>query len=182
MASSRTWDQKTIRPLEVAYNEYMRTYIGCMASTPIPVLRSISRFPLLRDKILADTAMVILKAEAQNNILAEDYKQWNGSAPEWTPFGSVEKMLKSKIAKGIKIKIHPQMILQSKILEKLTKCNFHLGTRESALELHKQGMLIPQDPDIAIWTDGNLTRDCPDMDPICGAAALVQISNTDVDK
>ena len=74
------------------------------------------------------------------------------------------------------------MILQSKILEKLTKCNFHVGTRESALELHEQGMLIPQDPDIAIWTDRSLTGECPDMDPNCGAAALVQISNTDVDK
>ena len=91
--------KQTIRPLELAYNEYMRTYTGCMITTPVPVLYAISRFPLFQDKILADTAIAILKAKAQGTILAEDYDHWNGSAPEWTPFGSVGKILKSRIAK-----------------------------------------------------------------------------------
>ncbi|MEN9639129.1 MAG: hypothetical protein RLZZ262_997 [Bacteroidota bacterium] len=171
--------KQTIRPLELAYNEYMRTYTGCMVTTPIPVLHAISRFPLFQDKILADTAIAILKAKAQGTILAEDYDQWNGSAPEWTPFSSVQKILKSRIAEGINIAIHPQQIIKPNILEKLSQCNFHLGTKLSALELHKQGKLIPQVQDITIWTDGSLNRDVivPEIGLECGAAALVQVSN-----
>ena len=77
--------KQTIRPLEIAYHEYMRTYTGCMATTPIPVLYAISKFPLLQDKIISETALIILNAKAQNNIVAEDNERWNGSAPEWTP-------------------------------------------------------------------------------------------------
>jgi hypothetical protein len=168
--------KQTIRPLEAAYNEYMRTYTGCMATTPIPVLHAISRFPLLQDKILIDTAMTIIKAKAQSTVLAEDYEHWNGVAPEWTPFGSVDKMIKSR-TKGIATGIHPQVITKPDILEKLSKCKFHLGNRETALALHKQGLLIPNSPDIAIWTDGSLQRDCEIID--CGAAATVHITNRD---
>ena len=68
--------KRTMRPLKIAYNEYMRTYTGCMKSTPIPVLHAISRFPLLQDKIMTDSALTVIKAEAQNNILGEDYRRW----------------------------------------------------------------------------------------------------------
>jgi hypothetical protein len=56
--------KSTMRPLELAHNEYIRTYTGCMKSTPIPVLQAISRFPILKDKIMADSALTVIKAEA----------------------------------------------------------------------------------------------------------------------
>ena len=168
--------QQTIRPLEVAYNEYMRTYTGCLATTPIPVLHAISKFPLLQDKILVDTARTKIKAKAQSTVLAEDYEHWNGLAPEWTPFGSVDKMIKSR-TKGVATGIHPQIITKPDVLEKLSKCKFHLGNRETALALHKQGLLIPNSPDIAIWTDGSLQRECEIID--CGAAATVHSTSRD---
>ena len=147
-----------------------------MATTPIPVLYVISKSPLLQDKIISETALVILKAKAQNNIVAEDYERWNGSAPEWTPYGSVNKILKSR-AKGRETSIHPQIIVSSQILEKLTKCKFHLGSRNTAVELHKQGLLIPHQPDISIWTDGSLSREgaITSNEHICGAVSIVHI-------
>ena len=36
--------KETIHPLEMAYNEYKRTYTGCMTTTNIAVLHAISRF------------------------------------------------------------------------------------------------------------------------------------------
>ena len=77
-----------MRPLEHAYNEYMRTYTGSMKSTPIPVLQAISKFPLLKDKIMTDSALTVIKAEAQDNILGEDYRKWDqhGCVTDgWTP-------------------------------------------------------------------------------------------------
>jgi len=82
-----------MRPLEHAYNEYMRTYTGCMKSTPIPVLQAISKFPFL---IMTDSALTVIKAEAQNNILGEDYRKWDqhGCLTDgWTPFGLVRKAI-----------------------------------------------------------------------------------------
>jgi hypothetical protein len=120
--------------------------------------------------------MVILKAKAQNNILAEDYEQWNGTAQEWTPYSSVNKMVKAR-AKGIETQIHPQLIIPTQVQEKLAKCNFHLATKKAALELHKQGRFIPDHTDISIWTDGNLSREGAVSydDLICGVAATVHI-------
>ena len=84
-------------------------------------------FPLLRDRIITDTALTIIKAKAQNNQLGNDYDQWNGAAPDWTPFGSVAKALRcvAKSSGGI----HPQTIIKSETLEELAKCKFHLGNR-----------------------------------------------------
>jgi hypothetical protein len=77
----------TMRPLELAYNEYMRTYPGCMSTTPIPLLYAISGFPILQDKIITQSTLTILKAEAQGNLLGQDYTKWHtsgGKADGWT--------------------------------------------------------------------------------------------------
>ena len=84
--------KSTIKPLELAYKEYMRTYTGCMRSTPIPLLHAISRFPLLLDKILTESAGTLIKAEAQGNLLGKDYRDWDSEGcltDGWTPFGRI---------------------------------------------------------------------------------------------
>jgi len=55
----------------------MRTYSGCIRSTPIPLLYAISGFPLLDDKVMTFSALTVLKAEAQDNILGQDYRIWD---------------------------------------------------------------------------------------------------------
>ena len=69
--------KSTIKPLELAYKEYMKTYTGCMRSSLIPLLHAISRFPLLLDKILTESAVALIKAEAQGNLLGKDYREWD---------------------------------------------------------------------------------------------------------
>jgi len=61
--------KETIHPLKIAYHAYMRTYTGCMPSTPIEVLYAISRFPILEDKIITASAITVIKAEAQGTLL-----------------------------------------------------------------------------------------------------------------
>jgi hypothetical protein len=82
-------------------------------------------------------------------------------------------------AKKYEAKVHPQIIIDSITLEGLSKCKFNIFTRETAIELHKRNQLIPEHPDIAIWTDGSLIRNSMNGIPIiyAGAAAIVHISN-----
>jgi len=63
-----------------------------MRSTPIPLLHAISRFPLLLDKILTESAVTLIKAEAQGNLLGKDYRDWDSEGcltDGWTPFGRI---------------------------------------------------------------------------------------------
>ncbi len=172
----------TKRPLELAYHEYMRAYTGCIRSTPIPVLYAISKFPLLEDKIITDSALTVLKAEAQGNLVGKDYRRWDREgcmADGWTPFGKVRKAIEHR-AKKYKTKIHSQEIVQSSTLERLSRCQFHLGNCESALKKHQEGKLIPANIDIAIWTDGSLNREeimSDDEETASGAAAIIYIAD-----
>src|SRR5205809_8076523 len=67
--------------------------------------------------------------------------------------------------------------------KKLTKCKFNLSNREEAMLKHKKGELIPANLDIALWTDGSLHRHgtlfSESEEPVAGAAAILQISDTD---
>ena len=117
----------------------MRTYTDCMKSTPISVLRAISRFPLLKDKIMTDSALTVIKAEAQNNILGKDYRDWDTKGCHtggWTPFGLVREAIEN-VTEKYESTIHHQAILSSDILEKLAKCKFNLSNREEAMTKHK---------------------------------------------
>ena len=103
--------KQTIRALQLAYHEYMRTYTGCMRSTPISLLYAISRFPLLQDKIITSSALTVIKAEAQGNLLGEDYRTWDQAGCDtdgWTPFGRVRFALERSLAKKFDSRIHPR--------------------------------------------------------------------------
>ena len=63
--------------------------------------------------------------------------------------------LERTLAKEYDTKIHPQVIIDSKTLEGLNKCKFNISSREAAIKLHQLGKLIPENLDIAIWTDGS---------------------------
>lgn len=159
----------------------MRTYSGCISSTPIPILHAISKFPLLEDKITTDLTLAVLTAEAQGNILGKDYRTWDEEgclADGWTPFGKVRDAVERK-AKKYNSRIHPQGLIPSDILEHLTKCEFNMSNRTTAMVKHKAGELITRNPDIAIWTDGSLNRDALIVgeEPTSGAAATVYISD-----
>ena len=99
--------KETIRPLQIAYHEYMRTYTGCMRSTPIPLLHAISRFPILKDRIVTDSALTVTKAETQGTLLGEDYRIWDKTGCDvdgWTPFGRVRYALEKTAAKKYEAK------------------------------------------------------------------------------
>ena len=122
--------KSTIKPLELAYKEYMRTYTGCMRSTPIPMLHAISRFPLLPDKILTESAVTLIKAEAQGNLLGKYYRDWDseGCLTEgWTPFGQIRYAIEKTGARIFESRIHPQQIIDAETLESLNKCKFVLN-------------------------------------------------------
>ena len=153
-----------------------------MRSTPISLLYAISRFPLLQDKIITSSALIVIKAEAQGNLLGEDYRTWDQAGCDtdgWTPFRRVRFALERSLAKKFDSRIHPQEIIDAQTLEGLVKCKFHITTRDSAIRLHEEGRLIPENPDIAIWTDGSLTRHKNNNETvlITGAAVIVHISN-----
>ena len=99
--------KETIRPLQIAYHEYMRTYTGCMRSTPIPLLHAISRFPILEDRRVTDSALTVIKAEAQGTLLGEDYRIWDKTGCDvdgWTPFERVRYALEKTAERSTKQK------------------------------------------------------------------------------
>jgi hypothetical protein len=73
----------TFRPMEIAYNDYMRTYTGAFISTPITLLHAMSGFPL-RDKIISATTLTVLAARANGSQLGQDYSA--DSLTSTTPF------------------------------------------------------------------------------------------------
>ena len=100
--------KSTIRPLEIAYNAYMRTFTGCISSTPIPLLYAISKFPLLQDTIMTASSIMMLKAEAQGNLLGDDYRRWDRTGCDldgWTPFGQIRVAIDRR-AKKYASKVH----------------------------------------------------------------------------
>jgi len=173
--------KETMTPLETAYHEYMRVYTGCFKTTPIPLLYAISNFPLLKDKIVADGALTVIKATSQNNLLGKDYEQWDGSGDGWTPFGQIQNLIE-KMHKQIGTMVHTQIMISSDILEKMNKCTFHLDSRKGAMEKHQNGLLIPKEQQVSIWTDGSFNLESEEgSPPISGAAAIVRIMDPGVD-
>ncbi|MEN9568146.1 MAG: hypothetical protein RLZZ69_3342 [Cyanobacteriota bacterium] len=148
-----------MNPLKRAYHEYMRTYVGAMKTTPIPLLYAMSRFPLLTDKIQLDTAITVVKAVALSNLLGDDFNNWT-LAPEifgkrWTPFRLARKALKQWIPASFG-GILPEVMIEQETLEGLSGCIFHLDDRKSALEKYKKQKLIARTQCISLWTDGSL--------------------------
>ena len=102
--------KSTIRPLEIAYNAYMRTFTGCIISTPIPLLYAISKFPLLQDTIMTASSIIMLKAEAQGNLLGDDNRRWDRTGCDldgWTPFGQIRVAIDRR-AKNMRLKSIPR--------------------------------------------------------------------------
>ncbi|KMS94673.1 hypothetical protein BVRB_016390, partial [Beta vulgaris subsp. vulgaris] len=112
------------------------------------------------------------------NIVTWD--QQGCTADGWTPFGPVRRAVEVT-AKRYNARIHPQIIVKSHILEQLTSCIFHMSSREEALEKHKNGQLIPTNPDIALWTDGSFNPEKSKADAFIssGAASILLISDPD---
>eukprot|EP00474_Spongospora_subterranea_P007735 CRZ08193.1 hypothetical protein [Spongospora subterranea] len=88
--------QQNFRPMEIAYNDYMRTYTGSFISTPITLLHAISGFPLLRDKITTETTMTVLAAQANGTLLGREYIEWNGEGDGWTPLEKFGQRIKKE--------------------------------------------------------------------------------------
>ena len=54
---------------------------------------------------MTDSALTVIKAEGQNNILGEDYRKWDAQGyitDGWTPFGLVRTALESVIKTRIR--------------------------------------------------------------------------------
>ena len=139
---------------------------------------------MLRDRITTESTLAVLKAEAQGLLLGRNYRKWDRNGCNfdgWTPFGPVRAAIERK-TRTFDAKIHTQQIISSSTLEQLTKCKFHFNGRKTATQLHARGKLLPNNPDISIWTDGSLQRDqlAPIKEQvISGAAAYVHVSDTD---
>ena len=99
--------KETFRPLQIDYHEYIGTYTRCMRSTPIPLLQAISRFPILEDRRVTDSALTVIKAEAQGTLLGEDYRIWDKTGCDvdgWTPFERVRYALEKTAERSTKQK------------------------------------------------------------------------------
>ena len=112
----------TLKPIETAYRDYMRTYTGCFPSTPIPLLHAISGFPLLKDRIITETTMTVLAAQANGTLLGKEYTEWNGEGDGWTPLGEVWKALKERIPESYEA-IHSRTEIQHKHLKGCIRSN-----------------------------------------------------------
>ena len=126
------------------------------------------------------SSIMMLKAEAQGNLLGDDYRRWDRTGCDldgWTPFGQIRVAIDRR-AKKYASKVHSQTIPKSSIQEKITKCKFHLSNKESAIAKHEEGKLIPKNPDVAVWTDGSLMRE-PGEEPISKTAAIIHMSDPD---
>ena len=159
--------RKTLKPIEIAYRDYMRTYTGCFPSTPIPLLHAISGFPLLKDKIITETTMTVLAAQANGTILGREYTAWNGEGDGWTPLGEVWKALKERIPESYEA-VHARVNISAQTLEGLYKVRYHKSNRQQAIKKHRKGKLLPVKPDVEIWTDGSYN-----LNNGGGAAALL---------
>ena len=133
------------------------------------------KVPLLKDKIITDGALTVIKATSQNNLLGKDYEQWDGSGDGWTPFGQIQNQIE-RMQKHVGTMVHTQIIIGSEILEQLYKCTFHLDSRKGAMERHQNGLLIPREQQMSIWTDGSFNLESEDgSPPVSGAASIVRI-------
>src|SRR5690349_14279866 len=159
--------RKTLKPIEIAYRDYMRTYTGCFPSTPIPLLHAISGFPLLKDKIITETTMTVLAAQANGTILGREYTAWHGEGDGWTPLGEVWKALKERIPESYEA-VHARVNISAQTLEGLYKVRYHKSNRQQAIKKNRKGKLLPVKPDVEIWTDGSYN-----LNNGGGAAALL---------
>ena len=101
-------------------------------------------------------------------------------ADGWTPFGHIRKAIEARAEKYESL-VHHQEIIQSYVLEQLKECTFHISDKVTAMNKHKEGTLIPQNPDISIWTDGSFNKEhfLADEAEFSGAAAIIHISDPD---
>ena len=150
---------------------------------PNPIAARNLEIPLLLDKILIESAVTLIKAEAQGNLLGKDYRDWDSEGcltDGWTPFGRIRQAIEKTSARIFESRIHPQQIIDAETLESLNKCQFNKHTREAAIELHRNYRLIPENTDISIWTDGSLIRTglgTGEKMILAGAASIVRITN-----
>src|SRR5689334_8648236 len=128
----------TVRPFEIAYRDYMRTYTGCFPSTPIPLLHAISGFPLLKDRIITETTLTVLAAQANGTVLGTEYTQWNGEGDGWTPLGEVWRALKERVPPTYEA-IHSRTDISAETLEGLYKVKYHTSNRKTAIKKHRKG-------------------------------------------
>ena len=89
--SAEIHSKEILRPLQKAYNEYMRT--GAFPTTPIPLLHAMSRFPTLSDKIKTDSSIAMINAIANGNLMAQDLITWDRTGEGWTPYGPISSTI-----------------------------------------------------------------------------------------
>ena len=159
-AETSSQNRSVWRPLEVAYNEYMRTYTGAFKTTPIPLLHAMSRFPTIRDKIKTDASLMMIKAVANDTLLGREFTNWENEGAGWSPYGAIRDTILKCSPKEYDQAIHPLVELEPRELESLYNITYHTSTKEEAIAKHKKAQLIPDDhPDrVMIYTDGSLYR------------------------
>lgn len=153
---------KTIAPLQIAMNEYMRTLAGLMPTTPRPLLHATTRLPLLQDKIKVDATMTIITSIANGTLLGKEYLEWaqNGQVGEgWSLYEAVRQTI-SRASPDTYTSIHPRQNIPENHLESLHRVEFKLSDRKTAIKKHKQKQLLPTDTEgnISIWTDGSFNQ------------------------
>jgi ribonuclease HI len=142
-----------LKPLQLAYNEIMRTELGAVKTTPLPLLQAGTRRPSLTNLIATSAATMIKSSIANNNILGKEYLSWDGTFDGWSPYGKAWELLRSATPDFKAISAKSQ--IPSNILEKIYRCSFRIpATIKEALKLQSEGSLLI-DSDIQLWTDGS---------------------------
>jgi ribonuclease HI len=162
----------TLDPLEKGYRAAIRTELGALFSTPIPLLYAGAQRLLLKDLIKRDTTRLILRSVAQSSLLGQEFQEWDGSGEGWTPLGTAQAVLDElRLSDSAIMLVRP---IPLRVRNALQTCEYHFNyTKKDALASHANGQLIHHDADISIWCDGSFLHEAQ----IAGAAALWVNSN-----
>jgi ribonuclease HI len=155
---------KTLDPIEKGLRAALRTELGAVKTTPIPLLYKGSQSPMLKELIARDSARLILRSIAQKTILGQEYLDWDGTGDGWSPLGAAQETLSD---------LHLQYILPIRTIpirvrDAMQKCRYHVDyTKEDAMNLHTNNLLI-HPADISLWCDASFINETSTI----GAAAL----------
>jgi ribonuclease HI len=167
LLGAETHHSDLLKPLELAYRELMRTELGAVRTTPIPLLQAGTRRPSLKNVIAADAANMIVSSIANKTILGREYLSWDGYGDGWSPFGLAQDTLRSATADYTLTA--PKEMVQRSVKDGIFNCSFKIpDSRKEAMLLHMKGELLTH-CEIEVWVDGSFSP----HEEIGGAASIL---------
>ena len=174
LLAAETHHPQTLAPLELATKACMRTALGALRTTPIPLLYAGTMHPQLSPKIIADATKLIVQSIANQTPLGQDYLNWDGSGDGWSPMGPAMHQL--DLVQFEPGSLSTKLSIESRVRDGLFQCHFHHNyNKEQAMAMHRDRTLL-HPADLSLWTDGSFDQ----QTKLGGSAAILQdsINNT----